>query len=450
MPNRSVLLLIADDWSELAKCYGNDVVSTPNIDGVARQGVVFDQAFCTTPSCAASRANLLTGLYSHQHGQYGHSHGIHGFRTHEKLATRTLPAVLKQAGVFTGLVGKDHIAPKWVYPFDVDQRYQPWSVESLREGARSFFEQAGKRPFYLQVASMYPHRTGGNFNRDQCGEELKAGDVVYDPAKVVVPDWLPDVPEVRADLAAYHTFVSRYDRFVGAVLRELERSGRADDTMVIVMTDHGMPFPGAKASMYDSGHHCPLIVHRPGDAPGRNRALVNWCDIFPTVCDWLGVPADQMPQLPGRSLLPIIDQPDPAGWDRTFFSHTFHEVTNYYPYRVVRGRRFKLVRNLAHGLPLPLATDLFDSATWQAVRRNGLERMGKRLTERVLHHAPEEFYDLENDPVETTNVIDDPAFAAEVRAMRSALEDFRLRTGDPWLELDYQAGKYGKRPANDQ
>lgn len=435
----NVLLLIADDWSPIAHCYGNPVIHTPNIDALARRGTVFDHAFCTTPSCAASRANLLTGHYSHRHGQYGHCHNIHGFRTHEWLAERTLPAVLRKNGCFTGLIGKHHIAPQQVYPFDFSEEGNSWSVDDLRQRARRCFELSKGRPFYLQAASMYPHRTapGAGFDPEKCGEELKAQDVAYEPADVIVPPWLPDHPDIRRDLADYYRFVTRFDRFVGAMLEELERAGHADDTTVILMSDHGKPFPGAKASFYESGHHCPLIIAGPGRKPGRNRALVNWCDIYPTVCDLLGLPAESLPDdLPGRSLAPILEQSDPPGWDRTFYSHTFHGVCEYYPYRVVRERRFKYIRFLAHPLPMPLASDLFDSATWQRMVDDARPDMGVRRTRDVLRHAPEELYDLENDPHETTNLIDRPEYAAEAERLRAAVREMRESSKDPWLEFD--------------
>jgi len=444
-PARSnVLLLIADDWSPLARCYGNPVIRTPNIDALAERATVFDHAFCTTPSCAASRANVLTGLYAHQHGQYGHSHGVHHFRTHEHLADRTLPGVLGARGVFTGLLGKSHVAPLSVYPFDVQEHGEASSARDLRARTERFLEAAGDRPFFLQVASSFPHRTGGTFDPAHAGEEHCPTDASYEPGEVIVPDWLPDHPRVREDLAAYYTFVSRFDHFVGQVLEALKVRGALETTTLILTSDHGMPFPAAKASPYESGHHCPLLIARPGAAPGRSAALVNWCDLYPTICHALDV--DPPPGLPGRSLLPILETPEPAGWDRTFYAHNFHEITNYAPYRVVRERRLKLVHFLAPELPLSLATDLFDSPTWQCVRGENLAHMGRRRTADVLHHDRFELYDLENDPCETTNLAAAPAWAADFERLRGVLTAFREDTGDPWLELDYQRGEIEHRP----
>lgn len=447
MSKRNVLLLIADDWSPIAQCYGDNVVQTPHIDALAKQSMVFNQAFCTTPSCAASRASILTGLYSHQHGQYGHSHGIHGFRTHDKLASQTLPAVLKQHGIYTGLVGKPHIEPKAIYPFDQLTIGDPTKYSDPINHVQTFLNAADDQPFYLHVASTYPHRNAGaGYDRGTREDEFYADDVLYDPAKVPVPDWLPDVPEVRADIAAYYTFITRFDRFVGSMLKLLEESGKADDTMVILMSDHGMPFPGCKASMYDSGHRCPLIIRTPGKSAGVTNALTNWQDIYPTVCDFLNVPIDTLKQpLPGRSLLPVLSAPASAGWDRTYFAHNFHEVTNYYPYRVVREHQFKYTLNLAYQLSMPLPSDLFSCPTWQAVLKNKLTHMGKRTTHQVLNHELEELYDIQNDPAETKNLIHDPAHAQTVARMRADLQAFRCATNDPWLEVDFQAGRSAER-----
>jgi len=440
---RNVLLLIGDDWSPIAGCYGNDAVHTPHIDGLARGSTVFEQAFCTTPSCAASRANLLTGLYGHQHGQYGHCHGIHGFRTHDWV--RSVPKVLGEHGVRTGLVGKVHIAPPEVYPFAFVRSSNGWSNEALAAEAGTFLETTPReQPFFLQVASLYPHRdVDGGFPPETEAEEFQSADRAYAADSVAVPDFLPDTAEARRDWADYYRYVTRFDDFVGKLLRVLEDSGRADETLVVLMSDHGMPFPGAKASPFEGGHHCPLIVRDPGrpETAGRCDALVNWSDLAPTIYDWFeageGV---RPPNLPGRSLLPILGEASPPGWDRTFYAHNFHEVTNYFPYRVVRERRYKFVRALAHEQSMPMPMDLFRSPVWREVRERRPERLGARSLAGTLRHDREALYDLEADPAETRNLIGDPAVAETADRMRRELIEFCRNTNDPWLEVLHQEG----------
>lgn len=437
-----VLLIIADDWSPIAGCYGDRVVQTPRIDDLARRAAVFDHAFCTTASCAASRANLLTGLYAHTHGQYGHCHGIHGFRTHEWV--RSLPAVLRDAGIRSGCVGKQHFAPLSVYPFahfDPAETHEgTLSARRLAQGVEQFLRDCGRQPFYLHVAPTYPHRYGRGWGLQHHAKEFPA--FTYDAAAMAVPDFLPDLPEVRQDLAGYYAAVSRYDHCVGAVLDALRRSGRADDTLVIVTSDHGMPFPGAKASSFDSGHRCPLLVSGPGQRQtARCPALVNWCDLMPTILEALGVARERWPQaLPGRSLVSLLGNGNPTGFDHAFFSHCLHEVTNYYPYRVIRTGRYKFVQHLASELPEPIPQDLFRSPTWSAIRRQRLDMMGRRPTARFLHRDREELLDVVADPAESRNLIGDPALRATADELRRRLMDFRAATRDPWLEDDFQRG----------
>lgn len=445
-----VLLIIADDWSPIAGCYGNDVIATPNVDRLANQGSVFDLAFCTSPSCAVSRACILTGMHAHTHGQYGHCHGIHGFRTHESV--RALPAVLKDAGIRADLHGKSHVAPASVYPFIGHADYD-WAGSdggpdttglvpaTIRRNAASFVDSCRGGSFYLHVAPYWPHRMNKGFGGDRFPDEFDMP--TYSPADVVVPDFLPDLPDVRQDLANYYQAVSKYDACVGAAIAGLEDSGRLDDTLIIVMTDHAMPFPGAKACSYDTGHRCPLIVRRPGQRGGvRNAALVNWVDITPTVYDWLGVPRDAWPDtLAGRSFADIIDTPQAEGWDETCFSHCFHEVTNYFPYRVLRGRKYKYVRNLAWQLTQPLPSDLFRSLTWAAVRRDDVQQLGKRKRQTFMQRDREELFDIENDPMETTNLIDRPELADVAERMRRQVIQWRQDTKDPWLEQSFQEGE---------
>ena len=126
---RNVLLLIADDWSPIAGCYGNPAIRMPNVDALAARGTRFAQAFCTTPSCAASRASLLTGHYSHTHGQYGHSHSVHNF--HTQLSMPSIPKVLGAAGFATGIIGKLHVQPVEVYPWEYDAQKVPSGVRNV-------------------------------------------------------------------------------------------------------------------------------------------------------------------------------------------------------------------------------------------------------------------------------------------------------------------------------
>ena len=211
-----------------------------------------------------------------------------------------------------------------------------------------------------------------------------------------------------------------------------------------------MPIPGAKASSFDSGHHCPLIVVDPSRTGRgiRNQALMNWVDFCPTFLDWCGVAhPDGADALPGRSLLPILadegEHPGDGAWEETFTSHCFHEVTNYYPYRALRGRKYKYVRNLAHQLPTPLPSDLFRSPSWTAVRDENVEQLGDRPRDAFVQQDAEALFDMQADPNETRNLIADPAHAEVAAEMRRKVMDFRIQTRDPWLEQSFQEGEPG-------
>jgi N-sulfoglucosamine sulfohydrolase len=141
--------------------------------------------------------------------------------------------------------------------------------------------------------------------------------------------------------------------------------------------------------------------------------------------------------------VPVLDQEHASGWDETFFSHTFHEVTNYYPYRALRARKYKFVRNLYPELTRPLPSDLWASPTWRATEREGMEMMGRRPTKAFLHQRGEALFDVEADPMETTNLIDDPALQDVAGEMRTKVRHFRMETSDPWVLASRQLGEEG-------
>lgn len=417
---RNVLLIVSDDHGmDDAGCYGNPVIRTPGIDALAREGVRFTHAFCTTASCSPSRSVILTGLHNHATGQYGLAHARHHFVSFPDV--KSLPAILAKAGYRTVCAGKHHVLPEEAYHFD---EYIPVAAPAeMAETCRPLLASDEDRPFFLYFCPTEPHRP---FHRE--------GSDPVDPKDVIVPPYLPDIPECRAELAAYYGSVQRADSGLVRLMKILKESGHWDDTLVIYISDNGIPFPGAKTTLYEPGTRLPCVVRNPFGKKrgGVCEAMVTWADITPTILDFAGAtPTDA--QFHGRSFLGVLDEENPDGWDEVYGSHTFHEVTMYYPMRSVRTRRYKLIWNIAHGLAYPFASDLWGSETWQAVMKHGDKQYGKRNIKAYLHRPRFELYDLENDPHEVHNLADDPEHAGVLEDFKRKLRHFQEQTKDPWL-----------------
>lgn len=428
---RNVVLLVGDDHGLELGCYGHPVVKTPALDRLAASGVRFTNAFATVASCSASRSVLLTGFYNHTNGQFGHAHHPHNLHTHAKV--RSLPALLKEAGYRTGVIGKLHVLPRQVYTFDEEINVPggPRSVIKMAELARRFIEKDPDKPFFILMGYVDPHRGAVAFDNDKDYPGVEQ--ITYKPEEVVVPPYLPDSPECRRELAEYCQSVSRLDQGVGAMLDMLAETKHADDTLVIYLSDNGIPWPGAKTTLYEPGIHLPLLISSPRQTRRGlvNPAMVNWADVAPTILDW--AEAKPPAEIPGRSILPILETPDPQGWDTVFGSHTFHEITMYYPMRMIRTRKYKYILNLAHQLPFPFASDLWESPTWQGVLKRGDTKYGRRSVESYVNRPREELYDLEKDPDELRNLAADPNQAATLADLRRRLREWQEKTQDPWL-----------------
>jgi N-sulfoglucosamine sulfohydrolase len=332
-------------------------------------------------------------------------------------------------------VGKKHLLPDSALPFDAElaaERPGNRDVAFMANEARKFIAADSQRPFFVAVGFSDPHRAAENFGNTRAWPSVER--VIYDPKKINVPPHLPDVPEVRQDLAQYYEAVSRLDSGVGLLLEALRKTGHTEDTLVIYLSDNGRPFPGAKTTLYDEGIHLPLVVALPGQREGvRNEAMVSWIDIAPTVLEWTGAAGPAKYELVGRSLLPILSQVRPSGWDRIFASHGFHEIQQYYPMRALRTRELKYIVNLAAPLTYPIAGDIQSSPSWRAIEARPSMGLGGRTLDAFLHRPPEELYDLAKDPNELRNVATDPAYADALRRMREDMAAFRSRTHDPWL-----------------
>jgi N-sulfoglucosamine sulfohydrolase len=456
---RNVVLFVSDDHGQDTGCYGNPDVKTPNLDSLAAGGTMFTHAFATTASCSASRSVILTGLYNHRNGQYGHMHDYHHFRSFSDI--KSLPVLLREKGYRTASAGKFHVAPEEVYQFE---QYIPGSARNPVEmalNARDFIAADERKPFFLYFCTSDPHRGGGvvessRHRPDRFGNRPDGYDgiqeTVYAPEDLTVPKFLPDNSYTRAELAQYYQSVSRVDQGVGKLIEILKESGVFEDTLFIYISDHGMAFPGAKTTAYEPGLRSPCLVRNPYAAKRgvRNHAMITWADLTPTILEFTGSeeptyePHAKIPiirkqladrhGLHGRSFLSILEEENPSGWDEVFASHTFHEIQMYYPMRVVRRRDFKLIWNIAHPLAFPFASDLWASATWQAVYQEGPEALYGQHTVKSYIHRPEfELYDLRTDPYESHNLAEDPAHAGVLEELKKSLEEFQKRTADPWI-----------------
>ncbi|KPM43179.1 hypothetical protein AK830_g3305 [Neonectria ditissima] len=442
MPAQNVLLLIADDLGKQLGCYGCSYIKTPNIDKLAAEGIRFDHAFASTASCSGSRSTIYTGLHTHENGQYGLNSGKHHFMTFDNIQSG--PSILSENGVRTGIIGKVHVGPDTVYPWEVRNESLTRDVSWTADRAADFFQSSKKdsRPFVLAVGYHDPYRdrTRGGFGNDEpVDPSIKS--IRYREEDVVVPDFLSDTPGARKELASYAEAISRLDQGIGLILGKLTEADFDKDTLVIFMSDNGPPFMNSKTTLYDAGIRLPLIVRCPGLPSSVNQNLVSYVDVLPTIIDWsLGSLNEQpSPRLSGRSFLRILGSTaELSEWDHVFGSHTFHESTNYWPTRYIRTKRFKYHRNIAWRLDFPFANDIYGSLTWEDIRNADVspKTIGKRPLRDYFFRPPEELYDLSRDPEEVHNIANNPEYAPVIEELRTQLEDWQRRTNDPWLFRD--------------
>ncbi|XP_013169197.1 PREDICTED: N-sulphoglucosamine sulphohydrolase [Papilio xuthus] len=461
---RNVLFLLADDGGFELGAYGNKICQTPNIDALARRGLLFNNAFNSVSSCSPSRAALLTGTPSHQSGMYGLHHGVHHFNTFDNITS--LPNLLRQHGVYTGIIGKKHVGPDEVFRFDYEQTERNNHIDQVGRNithikllAREFLASANRhnKSFFLYVGFHDPHRCGNSEPRyGAFCERFGSGE----PGMGTIPDWAPwyyqwdevqlpyhvqDTEAARRDIAAQYTTMSRLDQGVGLLLKELEAAGHKEDTLVIYTSDNGIPFPGGRTNLHEAGLRAPLILASPQPAARRNQAsyaMASQLDLMPTLLDWFGVPAERREDNEithsdqPKSLLPIlIKEPAYSEAEAVFGSQTHHEVSMYYPMRAVRTRRYKLLHNLHYAMPFPIDQDLYVSPTFQDIlnRTRSKRPLPWYKTLRQYYYRPQwELYDLRRDPAELNNLHGKPSLSEVEAGLRARLQAWQRRTADPW------------------
>jgi N-sulfoglucosamine sulfohydrolase len=401
----NVLYIHSHDTGRYVQPYGH-AIPTPNIQWLADQGVMFRNAFCAAPSCSGSRAALLTGEYCHTNGMMGLAH--RGFELYDY--DHQLVRVLNAAGFHSELIGEQHIsANPHTLGYDVVREIPNTHVSSVGPAAIESLSSGIKEPFFMSVGFFETHRS------------FFAPASVRDRVYSLPPPFLPDTPEIRDDVASYKASARSLDHGVGTVLNALHQTGLDERTLVICTTDHGLAFPTAKASLLDRGIGVMLILRGPGFGGGRAYdELVSQVDLFPTVCDAVGI--EHPPWLVGRSLIPLVKgEEDPGVRNEIFSELTYHAA--YEPQRAIRTERYKYVRRF-DDYPYPVLANCDDSPSKDAYLARGW------ATRPV---ARERLHDLFFNPGEGRNSIDDPDYAEIRDELRARLHEWMHETNDPLL-----------------
>lgn len=406
----NILYLHSHDTGRYVSPMGH-AVDTPNIQGLAEQGMLFRKCFCAAPTCSPSRAALLTGQSAHSSGMLGLAH--RGFSLHDY--SQHLVSTLKGAGYRTILAGMQHVGDGVGYDeaLGADNR----QARNVSAAAVEYLDGAPKQPFFLDVGYGETHLPF---------PEMSQQDSRY----VRVPDPLPDTPETRRMMAGYHESVRRMDEGHGRVLEGLERNGLAQNTLVVCTTDHGVPFPGMKCHLTDHGMGVYLIIRGPGGFTGGTvcDALVSHVDLYPTICEVAGITAPT--HLQGVSLLPLVRDPAAVVRDELFAEVNYHAA--YDPGRAVRTDRWKLIIHYDEEMTTPVLANCDDSeakSVW----------LGHGWAQRPV--AAERLYDVIFDPNESCNFAADPGHAMVLEEMRVRLHRWMEATDDPLLEGPVAAPK---------
>jgi len=406
------VFFIADDISqEDFGCYGHPTLKTPNVDALAKEGMRFDNAYLTTSSCSPSRCSIITGRYPHNTGAP---------ELHVKLPDSQIrfPELLRQAGYYTVLSGKNHMFRGADRAFDkVSKGKGPgkegdW-VECLQKRPKD-------KPFFFWFASTDAHRTW-----------QKSDDApVYSLDKIVIPPYLVDTPITREDLASYYHEVSRFDHFIGLVVAELKKQGVLENTMIVVSADNGRPFPRCKTRLYDSGIKTPWIVYYPKivKPASVSKSLISSIDLSATCLELAGI--KKATSIQGVSFLPILKDPTAKTREVVFSEHNWHVYKNHE--RMVRFGNFVYIKNnYPNQLNLGYESDTHYPAGLELWKAQAAGKTTPQQQQIFANPCPtEELYRLSKDSNQFTNLANNPEYANVLKQARKLVKSWTDQTGD--------------------
>jgi N-sulfoglucosamine sulfohydrolase len=442
----NLLYITADDMNaDSSGWMGSKMGATPTLDALAATCHRFVNNHVTAPICQPSREAMMTGRLPHRSGGLGF-HPI-------KPGTPTLISVLKEAGYYTAVINKHpHMKPDAEFPWTEKLEGSGKNPALFREHLDTVFKNvaAAGKPFFINANIQDPHRPFPGVNAPDAGTttpapkgKKKAGKAetagknlsrIYRPDEVTVPDFLEDIPPVRAEVAQYFTAVARFDVALKGLLDALQAAGHADDTIVLFLSDHGMSFPFSKATAYRNGTWSPVILKWPGmPRAAVHEEFVSSVDIMPTLLELLAVkgPAG----MDGRSWGPLLRGEKQDG--RDFVITHVNTVSSglSLPQRCIRTKDWALMFHGWTDGTAKFRVEAMSGITFKALETAGATdaRIGARVKQ-LRVGEPLAFFNEQTDPSERANVLTDPHYAAEIRRLAAQLQTHMEKTEDPQLE----------------
>lgn len=407
------IFFITDDISpEDLGCYGNRVIKTPNIDALAKKGVRFTNSYLSISSCSPTRCSIITGRYPHNTGAAELHTPLPGGHV-------LFPKLLKDAGYYTVMSGKNHMGTKVFPAFDTISRGKGPGMEE--DWVEILQNRPKNKPFFCWFGSYDAHR---KWTKTKEGTD-------YDPEKIKVPPYLYDGPRTRQDLADYYHEVSRTDYYLGQLYQELVKQGVADNTYLIYCSDNGRPFPRCKTRLYDSGIKTPLIIAGPKAKKGSiSNSLVSVIDLSATILELAQV--TKPASIQGVSFAKVLNKPSAKVRDYVFAEHNWHVFQAHE--RMVRWDKWLYIRNAwpqRQNLCVEGAnTDFMPAASelWQAEAEGKLKPQQRDIF--MVPRPAEELYNVAKDPHQFNNVADDPKNKKILEKLRAVLNQWSKETGD--------------------
>lgn len=426
----NILYLHTHDCGRFISPYGYDM-PTPNLMKFAKEGTVFRNACCASPSCSPSRAALLTGQYGHVNGMMGLAWALDHFEITD--LSHHIVSFLKQNGYLCALSGRHHVCRQSKSQVGYDRVLDAQQVGTLPEeldagvtselssgaAVRGFLSEQHQQPFFLSVGFDAPHRVGQGgtlFSHDAEAVPPEDDRSKYTRALPIYPD----NPVSRNETANFQEGTRKMDEQFGEVLDALDQSEYADNTLVILTTDHGAGMASMKCTLTEWGIGVFLMMRGPGIPEGAVLdSLVSHVDLFPTIAAYLGVPAPDW--LQGKSLMPLLEGKQDEVNDYIYAEQGYHGC--YRPLRAVRNQRYKLIRCFK----TDRCEDYYSSdkgAIFDYWMEHGLDQ--RPVPEYAL-------YDLMFDPMERCNQAENPAYQTVFNELKDRLYYYMRETDDPLL-----------------